>query len=44
VYTGKTMFGLRDQIVKGRFKKEEKVLFIHTGGLFGLFPKKELFF
>ena len=44
VYTGKTMFGLRDQIVRGMFKKADKVLFIHTGGLFGLFPKKELFF
>jgi len=44
VYTGKAMFGLKDQIVRGRFKKGEKVLFIHTGGIFGLFAKKELFY
>ena len=44
VYTGKALFGIRDQILKGRFKKEEKILFIHTGGLFGLFPKRGLFF
>ena len=44
VYTAKTFLGLKDQISKGRFKKDEKILFIHTGGLFGLFPKRELFF
>lgn len=43
VYTAKAMFGLTDQIKKGRFKKEEKILFLHSGGIFGLFPKKELF-
>lgn len=40
VYTGKTMFGLRDQIRQGKFRKGEKILFIHTGGIFGLFPFK----
>jgi len=44
VYTAKAMFGLRDQIRKGRFTKSEKVLFWHTGGIFGLFPKRGLFF
>ncbi len=44
VYTGKAMFGLSDQIRQGRFKPNENVLFIHTGGIFGLFPKKTLFF
>ena len=43
VYTGKSMFGLRDQIRKGVIKKGSKILFLHTGGLFGLFPQKELF-
>ncbi len=43
VYTAKAFFGIRDQIEKGFFKKGEKILFIHTGGIFGLFPKKELF-
>lgn len=43
VYTGKALYGLKEQISNGRFKKDEKILFIHTGGLFGLFPKKKLF-
>jgi D-cysteine desulfhydrase len=32
VYTGKAMAGLIDLIRKGYFHKEDKVLFIHTGG------------
>lgn len=44
VYTGKAMFGMMDQIKKGNHKKGERLLFIHTGGLFGLFPKKKLFY
>jgi len=43
VYTGKAMFGLRDQIRHGRFKKGEKILFLHTGGMFGLFINNKLF-
>jgi D-cysteine desulfhydrase len=44
VYTAKAMYGLMDQIRKGRFAKQEKVLFWHTGGIFSLFPKRGLFF
>ena len=43
VYTGKVMFGLIDQIRAGKFQKEMNILFIHTGGIFGLFPKKDAF-
>lgn len=43
VYTGKAMFGLVNEIKKGRFKDHSNVLFIHTGGLYGLFPKRSLF-
>ena len=32
VYTGKTMAGLIDLVRKGYFKKEENILFVHTGG------------
>ena len=32
VYTGKTMAGLIDLIRKGFFKKDDTVLFVHTGG------------
>ena len=35
VYTGKLMFGIYDLIKKGFFKKEEKIIAIHTGGLQG---------
>lgn len=44
VYTCKAMFALLDLIRKGRFVRGEKILFWHTGGIFGLFPKKALFF
>ncbi|ADY55299.1 pyridoxal phosphate-dependent enzyme, D-cysteine desulfhydrase family [Syntrophobotulus glycolicus DSM 8271] len=43
VYTGKAMYGLAEEIKKGNFKTCENILFIHTGGAFGLFPKKHLF-
>ena len=43
VYTGKAMFGLVNEIEKGSFKEVQNILFVHTGGLFGLFPKESLF-
>jgi D-cysteine desulfhydrase len=43
VYTGKAMFGLASEIHNGNFKNCKNILFIHTGGLFGLFPKIDLF-
>ncbi|MFL0267970.1 D-cysteine desulfhydrase family protein [Candidatus Clostridium radicumherbarum] len=43
VYTGKAMYGLSEEIKNGSFKHNENILFIHTGGAFGIFPQKELF-
>lgn len=43
VYTGKAMYGLTEEIKKGAFKDYKNILFIHTGGLFGLFPQGNLF-
>lgn len=43
VYTGKTMDGMLDLIRKGVFKKEEKVLFLHTGGSPSLFAYTDYF-
>ncbi|HPW41830.1 MAG TPA: D-cysteine desulfhydrase family protein, partial [Bacillota bacterium] len=43
VYTGKAMYGLTEEIKKGKFKNYKNILFIHTGGLFGLFPQGDLF-
>ncbi len=37
VYTGKTMYGLFQEIQKGRFASGQRLLFLHTGGIFGLF-------
>jgi len=41
VYTGKCMAGLIDLIKMGEFRKEENIVFIHTGGLPGLFAYKK---
>jgi D-cysteine desulfhydrase len=35
VYTGKAMYGLVQEIEKGRLDKYENILYIHTGGIFG---------
>ena len=43
VYTGKAMYGMINEIKKGTFEKKENILFIHTGGLFGIFSKKDQF-
>jgi len=44
VYTGKAMYGLLEELKKERFSPRDKILFLHTGGGFGLFPVKEKFF
>ncbi len=42
-YTGKAMLGLIGEAAKGRWKKSDNILFLHTGGIFSLFPwRKEL--
>ena len=43
VYTGKAMYGMMNEIEKGTFEKGENILFIHTGGLFGIFSKRNQF-
>ncbi|HUH36940.1 MAG TPA: D-cysteine desulfhydrase family protein [Spongiibacteraceae bacterium] len=40
VYTGKAMRGLIDQLRQGRFRGADDIVFIHTGGVFGLFPQR----
>jgi D-cysteine desulfhydrase family pyridoxal phosphate-dependent enzyme len=37
VYSGKAASGLLDYLEKGKFKKSDKILFIHTGGNIHLF-------
>ncbi len=41
VYTGKAFFGMLDGIRSGRFDRFKNVVFMHTGGAFGLFPERD---
>lgn len=43
VYTGKAFHGLLAQIRAGHFSGERDIVFIHTGGLFGVFPHRQQF-
>lgn len=42
VYTGKAMAGLIDLVRNGRFKKDAVVVFLHTGGVAGLFADQQI--
>ncbi len=41
VYTGKAFFGMLDEIRSGRLGRFTNVVFMHTGGAFGLFPDRD---
>ncbi len=41
VYTGKAFHGLIQEIQQGRFDHLKNIVFVHTGGGFGLFPYKD---
>ncbi len=43
VYTGKAFHALLSEIERGRFDDSSDIVFIHTGGVFGLFPQREQF-
>lgn len=43
VYTGKAMAGLVDLVRKGGIGRDETVVFLHTGGLPGLFAYADMF-
>ena len=43
VYSGKAMAGLIDMVRKGRFSKDETVVFVHTGGTPALFAYADCF-
>jgi D-cysteine desulfhydrase len=43
VYSGKAFDGLLQEITSGRFATDNDIVFIHTGGVFGLFPYKTMF-
>jgi L-cysteate sulfo-lyase len=37
VYSGKALAGMIDYVRKGRFTANQKIVFLHTGGIAGLF-------
>ncbi|XOV88765.1 MAG: 1-aminocyclopropane-1-carboxylate deaminase/D-cysteine desulfhydrase [Pseudomonadota bacterium] len=43
VYTGKAFDALLTEISAGRFRGAADIVFIHTGGIFGLFPQRNQF-
>ncbi len=43
VYTGKAFAGLVDLVRQGRFTKDQTVVFLHTGGMPGLFAYTDYF-
>jgi len=38
VYTGKAFWGLVSEIKRGRFDSQTDIVFVHTGGIYGVFP------
>lgn len=43
VYTGKAFHGMLNEIERGRFDDSNDIVFVHTGGVFGLFPQRDQF-
>jgi D-cysteine desulfhydrase len=41
VYTGKAFFGMTRELARDHHRFGERIVFIHTGGIFGLFPKAQ---
>ncbi len=41
VYTGKAFYGMVQEIQKGRYASASDMVFVHTGGLFGLFAQQQ---
>ena len=39
VYTGKAFHGMLREIASGRFEGCRDIVFVHTGGVFGIFPQ-----
>jgi len=44
VYTAKAFYGLMCELEKGNFRSSDDLIFLHTGGLFGLFPQRDQLF
>lgn len=44
VYTGKAFHGMLSELKNGRLQGMKDVVFVHTGGMLGLFPQKQQLF
>lgn len=44
VYTGKAFLGMLTEVEKGAFAGVDDIVFVHTGGIFGLFAQKDRLF
>ena len=42
VYSGKALAGMIDYIRKGRFERGQNIVFLHTGGVAGLFAYADI--
>ena len=40
VYTGKAFAGMLKELAEGRFEGVRDIVFVHTGGVFGVFPQR----
>ena len=38
VYTGKAFYGLCEELAQGAFPDATDIIFVHTGGIYGIFP------
>ncbi len=43
VYTGKAFHGMLQELERGRFDDCDDLVFVHTGGIFGVFPQADGF-
>jgi D-cysteine desulfhydrase len=43
VYTGKAFDAFLQELANGRFRHASDIVFLHTGGIFGLFPHRDHF-
>lgn len=41
VYTGKAWYGLEETLLRAPGSLGERIVFLHTGGIYGLFPKSD---
>jgi len=43
VYTAKAFHGMVNELAQGRFEGVQDIVFMHTGGVFGVFPQRDGF-